>query len=119
MLRVVAKLLVASAISVGVACGSSHKPVKHAKKQPDAKTLRDDARNDVKAGNYDDADKKYAQSYEASKSFDTLEEYVYFLAENGRAAKAVEALCAAGPLSSSGYSANRLPGAHAAATACA
>jgi tetratricopeptide (TPR) repeat protein len=89
-MRIVVKLLLASAVTVGVACGSSHKPVKHAK-EPDAKTLRKEARDDVKSGDYDDADKKYAAAYDKSKSFDMLEEYVDFLAQNGRAAKAVEA----------------------------
>jgi tetratricopeptide (TPR) repeat protein len=75
------------------ACGGSPKPVKHVKKEtkPNAKQLRDEAREDAKGGDFDAAEKKYAEAYEAGKDFDTLEEYVYFLAQNGRAAKAVDA----------------------------
>jgi superkiller protein 3 len=76
------------------ACGGSPKPVKHVKKetkQPTAKQLLDEARDAAKSGDFDAAEKKYAQAYEASKDFDTLAEYVRFLAQNGRAAKAVDA----------------------------
>ena len=94
MMRVFAKLLLASALASSVtACGSTPKPVNKAKKEAnkhDAKSLRKEARNDVKSGDYDDADKKYAEAYEQSKDFDMLEEYVHFLAKNGRAQKAVD-----------------------------
>ena len=93
MTRVLAKLLLASALAASVtACGSTPKPVKKARKEPrhDAKAMRDEARDDAKSGDYDAADKKYGEAYEQSKDFDILEEYVYFLAQNGRAAKAVD-----------------------------
>lgn len=93
MTRALPKLLLASALAAAVtACGSPPKPVKHAKKEPkhDAKSIRKEAREAVKSGDFDVADKKYAEAYELSKDFDILEEYVHFLAQNGRAQKAVD-----------------------------
>jgi tetratricopeptide (TPR) repeat protein len=89
MRRALTKLLLASALA---ACGSSPKPVKHAKKAQthDAKSVRKEARDAVKSGDFDLADKKYAEAYDQSKDFDILEEYVHFLAQNGRAQKAVD-----------------------------
>lgn len=87
------KLLLASALAAGMAaCGGTPKPVKHAKKEPkhDAKSVRKEAREAVKSGDFDLADKKYAEAYELSKDFDMLEEYVHFLADNGRAKKAAD-----------------------------
>jgi tetratricopeptide (TPR) repeat protein len=89
----IAKLLLASALAAGVtSCGSPPKPVKHAKKAPknDGSSLRKEAREARDSGDFDLADKKYAEAYEQSKAFDVLDEYVHFLADNGRAQKAVD-----------------------------
>jgi Flp pilus assembly protein TadD len=74
-------------------CGGTPKPVKKVKKEPkrDSKTLVAGAKADAKAGDYDAADKKYAEAYETSKDFDVLEQWVDFLIKNGRAQKAVDA----------------------------
>src|SRR5690606_35044383 len=100
MLRVVFRLLLATAVVGGLAsapaCGGSEKPVKKAKKgkkeqNPDARALVAEARDDAKAGEYDAADRAYAEAYELSKDFDILEERVDFLIHSGRAALGVEA----------------------------
>lgn len=87
-------LVVAGALAALVpGCGSAPKPVKHVKKEtrPSPKQIRDEARDAAKSGDFAAADKKYAQAYEESKDVAILEEYVHFLAQNGRAAKAVDA----------------------------
>ncbi|MBV8760365.1 MAG: tetratricopeptide repeat protein [Deltaproteobacteria bacterium] len=85
-------LAVAFAVTVP-ACGSTPKPVKKVHKEPkkDSKAMVADAREDAKSGEYDAADKKYAQAYQDSQDFDVLEEWVDFLIHNGRAQKGVDA----------------------------
>src|SRR6266536_287280 len=100
MLRVVFRLLMASAVVGGVAltpaCSGPSKNVKHGKKgkkgkKDDSRALVSEARDDAKNGEYDAADKAYAEAYETSKDFDVLEERIDFLIHSGRATKAVEA----------------------------
>src|SRR5687768_3996623 len=96
MLRVVFRLLLATAFVAGAgpACSGTTKSAKKAKKSrkgnTNARSLVSEARDDAKAGDYDAADKKYAEAYEASKDFDILEEHVDFLIHAGRASKAIE-----------------------------
>src|SRR6476620_8913115 len=96
MLRVVLRLLLASAVISSLpACGGGQ-PVKTAKKtkkakKADTKALVSEARDAAKHGEYEAADGKYAEAYEESKDFDVLEERVDFLIHAGRATKATEA----------------------------
>src|SRR6476469_955537 len=96
MLRVVFRILLATAFVAGAgpACSGSAKSAKRAKKprkgNSNARALVSEARDDAKAGDYDGADKKYAEAYEASKDFDILEEDVDFLIHAGRASRAIE-----------------------------
>jgi hypothetical protein len=96
MLRVVLRLLLASAVLTSLpACGGGQ-PVKTAKKtkkakNADTKALVSEARDSAKNGEYDAADSKYAEAYEESKDFDILEERVDFLIHAGRATTAADA----------------------------
>jgi len=89
------RFLLAAALAAFVpACGSTSKPVKKVHrdvKKTDSKTVVAAAREDAKNGDYDNADKKYAQAYQDTQSFDVLQEWVDFLLHNGRAQKAVDA----------------------------
>src|SRR3954469_21340913 len=95
MLRVVLRLLLASAVLTALpACPgpSNTKTVKKTKKgkKSDAKALIAEARDDEKNGDYDAADSKYAEAYQLSKNFDDLEDRVDFLIHAGRATKAAD-----------------------------
>src|SRR5258705_5469179 len=104
MLRVFLRLLLATAVfgvvggvATAPACSGGSKTVKKAKKgkknkaDNSTRALVSEARDDAKNGEYDAADKKYADAYAASKDFDILEERVDFLIHSGRATKAVDA----------------------------
>src|SRR5689334_5152159 len=99
MLRAVLRLLLATAVVGGIApaCSAGEQTVKKTKKgkknkaNGDARALVSEAREDAKNGEYDAADKAYADAYSMSKDFDILEERVDFLIHSGRATKAVDA----------------------------
>src|SRR6476469_6450452 len=95
MLRVVLRLLLASAVVTALpACPgpTNTKTSKKTKKgkKADSKALVSEARDDAKNGDYDAADSKYAEAYSMSKDFDVLEERVDFLVHAGRATKAAD-----------------------------
>jgi hypothetical protein len=99
MLRVVLRLLLATAVVAGApACGGGtaktakkSKKSKKGGKDSDVRALVSEARDDAKNGEYDAADKAYAEAYALSKDFDILEERVDFLIHSGRATRAVVA----------------------------
>ena len=88
------RLVLAAALALAFVAGvrgGTPKPVKKVHKEHEDATPRRcvaDAREDAKNGDYDDADKKYAQAYADTQDFDVLEERVDFLIHNGRAQKA-------------------------------
>ena len=90
MLRATLGLVLAGCLA---GCGSPPKkhvehPEQSAAKRT-ARSLLSEARDDVRNGDLDAADKAYADAYDAAKQFDVLQERVDFLEHSGRAGKAV------------------------------
>ncbi|HET9989660.1 MAG TPA: hypothetical protein VFQ65_14105, partial [Kofleriaceae bacterium] len=92
MLRFGIRFAVIAALA-GAACSSPAKPVKHAHKtaKPVEKTALEQAHEAESQGETDNADAKYLEAYNQTKSFDALSERVQFLIRAGRATKATEA----------------------------
>ena len=82
-----------AAVSAIAACGPPPKPAKHVKHDQPAAGADQlaQARDAVKSGDVDTADKLYAQAFDAGKSFDVLAERVMMLIRAGRAQRAADA----------------------------
>ena len=80
------------ALACTVACSAPSKTVKHPKQSKrDERALLKEAQEDARNGEYDAADKAFAEAYDISKDFEVLEDRVDMLINAaGRATKAVE-----------------------------
>src|SRR5690349_3456338 len=91
MLRVSIGIALTCAV-VTVACSGESKQVKHTKQaKRDERALLKEAQEDARNGDYDAADKAFADAYEISKDFEVLEDRVDMLIRAaGKATRAVE-----------------------------